>query len=282
MIGYRLPNNKSKDILIAELVGKILSNGKAGLLDLNLVKKQKLLWTSVNVMPLIDYGVFTISAAPTTGQTLEEVKTLLFQEIDRLKAGNFDQQLLTSIVNNMKKSEIMDSERYGNRADILNEAFVSELDWREQVAATQDISKITKQQVADFANKYFGNNYVAVFKRKGESPAMAKIEKPVITPVETNADKQSAFVKMIDALPSKEVSPVFLDYDKDIQRSKINGAEVLYVQNKENQLYRLRYRYKVGKNNDLKQDLAAKYLQFLGTDKKYEEIPSRSTNNPAV
>ena len=275
MIGYRLPNNKSKDILIAGLVGKILSNGKAGLLDLNLVKKQKLLWTSVNVMPLIDYGVFTISAAPTTGQTLEEVKTLLFQEIDRLKSGNFDQQLLTSIVNNLKKSEIMDSERYGNRADILNEAFVSELDWREQVAATQDISKITKQQVVDFANKYFGNNYVAVFKRKGESPAMAKIEKPVITPVETNADKQSAFVKMIDALPSKEVSPVFLDYDKDIQRSKINGAEVLYVQNKENQLYRLRYRYKVGKNNDLKQDLAAKYLQFLGTDKKSSEDISK-------
>ncbi len=275
MIGYRLPNNKSKDILIAGLVGKILSNGKAGLLDLNLVKKQKLLWTSVNVMPLIDYGVFTISAAPTTGQTLEEVKTLLFQEIDRLKSGNFDQQLLTSIVNNMKKTEIMDSERYGNRADILNDAFVSELDWREQVAATQDISKITKQQVVDFANKYFGNNYVAVFKRKGESPAMVKIEKPVITPVETNADKQSAFVKMIDALPSKEVSPVFLNYDKDIQRSTINGAEVLYVQNKENQLYRLRYRYKVGKNNDLKQDLAAKYLQFLGTDKKSSEDISK-------
>ena len=275
MIGYRLPNNKSKDILIAELVGKILSNGKAGLLDLNLVKKQKLLWTSVNVMSLIDYGVFTVSAAPTSGQTLEEVQDLLFQEINRLKSGNFDQELLTSIVNNMKKSEIMDREHYGNRADILNEAFVSELDWREQVAATDAVSKITKQQVVDFANTYFANNYVAVYKRKGESPAMTKIEKPVITPVETNADKQSAFVKMIDALPSKEVSPVFLDYDKDIQRSKIKGAEVLYVQNKENQLYRLRYRYKIGKNNDLKQDLAAKYLQFLGTDKKSSEDISK-------
>ena len=40
-IGYRLPGNKSKDALLADLVGQILTNGKAGLLDLNLVKKQK-------------------------------------------------------------------------------------------------------------------------------------------------------------------------------------------------------------------------------------------------
>ena len=86
MIGYRLPNNKSKDILIAGLVGQILSNGKAGLLDLNLVKKQKLLWASVSVMPLIDYGMFVISAAPTSGQTLDEVKTLLRKLIAKLTA----------------------------------------------------------------------------------------------------------------------------------------------------------------------------------------------------
>ncbi|KEY20195.1 M16 family metallopeptidase [Kaistella antarctica] len=275
MIGYRLPNNKSKDILIAGLVGQILSNGKAGLLDLNLVKKQKLLWASVSVMPLIDYGMFVVSAAPTSGQTLDEVKTLLFQEIDRLKAGNFDQELLTSIVNNMKKSEIMESEHYSSRADALMEAFSDELDWRDQVAGVEDISKITKQQVVDFANKYFANNYVAVLKKKGESPASAQIEKPAITPVETNADQQSSFVKMIDELPSTKVSPVFLDYDKDIQRSKIGKAEILYVPNKDNQLYRLRYRYKIGKNNDLKQDLAAKYLSFLGTDKKSSEDISK-------
>lgn len=275
MIGYRLPNNKSKDILIAGLVGQILSNGKAGLLDLNLVKKQKLLWASVSVMPLIDYGMFVVSAAPTSGQTLDEVKTLLFQEIDRLKAGNFDQELLTSIVNNMKKSEIMESEHYSSRADALMEAFSDELDWRDQVAGVEDISKITKQQVVDFANKYFGNNYVAVLKKKGESPATVKIEKPIITPVETNADQQSSFVKMIDELPSTKVNPVFLDYDKDIQRSKVGKAEILYVPNKDNQLYRLRYRYKIGKNNDLKQDLAAKYLSFLGTDKKSSEDISK-------
>lgn len=175
----------------------------------------------------------------------------------------------------MKKNEIQQSESYGNRADALMEAFTAELDWCDQVAATDDISKITKQQVVDFANTYFRDNYVVVYKKTGESPKMAKIEKPVITAVETNADQQSNFVKMIDGMPSAKVSPVFLDYNKDIQHSKVKGAELLYVQNKDNQLYRLRYRYKIGKNNDLKQDLAAKYLQFLGTDKKSSETISK-------
>ena len=67
-----------------------------------------------------------------------------------------------------------------------------------------------------FANKYFGDNYVAILKRKGESPATVKIEKPSITPVETNADKQSPFVKMVNDMPATPAKPVFLDYGKDI------------------------------------------------------------------
>jgi predicted Zn-dependent peptidase len=35
-----LPGNKDKDVLLADLVGKILTNGKAGLMDLNLVKNK--------------------------------------------------------------------------------------------------------------------------------------------------------------------------------------------------------------------------------------------------
>src|SRR5690606_22691844 len=102
-----------------------------------------------------------------------------------------------------------------------------------------------------------------------------KIEKPSITPVETNADKQSSFVKMINDMPNTPSQPVFLNFDKDIQKSKIGKAEVLYVPNTDNQLYRLRYRYKIGSLNDLKQPLAAQYIQFLGTDKKSAEDISK-------
>src|SRR5699024_6281558 len=46
MIGYRFPGSSSRDAQMLELMSSILSNGSAGLIDLNLVKKQKLLGAS--------------------------------------------------------------------------------------------------------------------------------------------------------------------------------------------------------------------------------------------
>ena len=274
-MGYRLPGNKAKDALMADLVGSILTNGKAGLLDLNLVKKQKLLRAGAFTYTLIDHGVLYLSASPTNGQSLEEVQSLVLNEIENLKKGNFDADLIPSIVNNIKKEKIQGTESYGDRASQLVGAFTSELDWKTQVAYVNDLSKITKEDIVAFANKYFGNNYVAILKRKGENKDSQKIEKPTITPVETNADKQSAFVKLVDDMPSTPSQPIFLDYNKDIQKSKLGNAEVLYVENKDNDLYRLRYRYKVGSLNDLKMPIAAQYIQFLGTDKKSAEDISK-------
>ncbi|WP_234111188.1 M16 family metallopeptidase [Chryseobacterium sp. R2A-55] len=274
-IAFRLPGNKDKDVLLADLVGEILTNGKAGLLDLNLVKQQKLLRASAFTFTLQDYGVLWLNAAPTTGQSLEEVQKLVLNEIENLKKGNFDADLLPSIVNNIKKQKIQSTEKYGDRARLLQSAFNDEIDWKDQVAYVNDLSKIKKEDVIAFANKYLGNNYVAVLKRKGENKDSQKIDKPAITPVETNADKQSAFVKSVNDLPAIPSEPVFLDFDKDIQKAKLGNAEVLYVPNKDNQLYRLRYRYKIGTGNDLKQSLASQYLQFLGTDKKSSEQISK-------
>ena len=274
-IAYRLPGNQEKDALLADLVGEILTNGEAGLIDLNLVKKQRLLGASAFNWALIDYGVLWLSGRPSQGQSLEQVKDLMLNEIENLKKGNFDDDLIPSIVNNIKKRIIQSTESYSSRAYMLMNAFTDNLDWRDQVAYVNDLSKIKKQDVVAFANKYLGNNYVVVYKKQGQRTDIEKIEKPAITPVETNADKQSAFVKMVNDMPSTPVSPVFLDYNKDLQKSKLGKAEVLYVQNKDNDLYRLRFRYKIGSLNDLKMPLAADYIEFLGTDKKSAEQISK-------
>lgn len=270
-IGFRLPGNKSKDILLADLVGQILTNGKAGLMDLNLVKKQKLLSASASAFTLIDYGVLFMQGRPTQGQSLEDVKALMLGEIDNLKKGNFDDNLITSIVNNQKKNKILATESYSSRADDLMNAFTNELDWREQAAYTDLLSKLTKKEIVDFANKYFGDNYVCILKRKGEDKNIVKVEKPPITPVETNRDAQSDFVKQVNNMPASPVKPVWIDYNKDLQKAKLGPAEVLYVQNKNNSIFRLRYRFDMGTWNNKKLGLAAQYLQFLSTDKMSAE-----------
>ncbi len=270
-IGFRLPGNKSKDVLLADLVGQILTNGKAGLMDLNLVKKQKLLGASASTFTLIDYGIMYMQGRPTLGQSLEDVKALMLGEIENLKKGNFDDGLITAIINNLKKTILLSNESYGSRANTLMDAFTSERDWQQMVAYTDQLSKLTKNDIVAFANKYFGDNYVCILKRKGEDKNIVKVEKPPITPVETNRDAQSDFVKQVNNMPATAVKPVWLDYSKDLQKTTIGPAEVLYVQNKDNSIFRLRYRFNMGTWNNKKLSLAAQYLQFLGTDKMSAE-----------
>ena len=270
-IGYRLPGIHSKDALLADLVGQILTNGRAGIIDLNLVKKQKLLRASASADILVDYGYMNLQGTPTMGQNLDDVKNLMLGEINNLRKGNFDNDLLVSIINNAKKAMMQQSEKYGSRASALMGAFTGEEDWIDDVAYTDRLSKLTKQDIIDFANKYFGENYVVVYKRKGVDKNVVKVVKPPITPVETNRNSQSQFVKDVIDMPVDPVQPVWVDYNKDLTKGALGPAEILYVHNDENGLFRMSYRYKMGNWNDKKLAIAAQYLQFLGTDKMSAE-----------
>jgi predicted Zn-dependent peptidase len=274
-IGYRLPGQHSKDALIADLVGQILTNGRAGLIDQNLVRKQKLLRASASADILVDYGYLYLTGRPTMGQSLDEVKNLILGEIENLKKGNFDDDLITAIVNNQKKYAIMQTEDYGSRASVLMSSFTSERNWLDDVAYVDMLSKLTKKDITDFANKYFGNNYVVVYKRQGEDKTVSKVDKPPITPVETNAGSQSDFVKEVINMPVGPLKPVWIDYNKDMQKDKLGPAQILYVQNTTNGLFRLTYRYNMGTWHNRKFPIAAQYLQLIGTDKMSAEDVSK-------
>ncbi len=79
----------------------------------------------------------------------------------------------------------------------------------------------------------------------------------LLHPVPVNRDAQSAFLKTVNAMPASEIKPEWLDYDKQITRSKIGNAEVLYVQNKDNDLFNLYYRFDMGSWNQKELGLAA-------------------------
>ncbi len=280
---FRSAAYNTREALMVQLVSSILSNGKAGLLDLNLNKAQKVLGAGSGVLQYKDYGVFIVTASPKQGQTLEEVKDLILSQLDILKKGEFEESLIKAIVANYKLSELQQLENSTARADNLTEAFIKSRgnDWHKDVAVLDDLGKITKQEVVDFAKKFFNDNYVVIYKRKGEDKNIVKVEKPPITPVETNAGKQSPFVKNITESPLPSLKPVWLDYSKDIQRGKAGNAEVLYVQNKENGLFRMYQRFDIGGWNNKVLPFALQYLQFIGTDKYSAEQVSKEFYNLA-
>jgi predicted Zn-dependent peptidase len=266
-MAYRFPGANTKDAQLLDLMGSILSNGTAGLMDLNLVLKQKVLSCSAGSWALKDYSVLFIDGKAKEGQSLEEVRKLLVDQINNLKTGNFDENIIKAVVSNYKRQLIETNESNGGRAYTLLNSFTSGTNWADVLATTDYMSTLTKKDIMAFADKYLQDNYVCIYKKTGEDKNVVKVEKPPITPVAVNRDDQSTFLKNVLAMPVTPIQPVFLNFNKDIQKAQIKQAPVYTVKNSDNQLFNLYYVFDMGKNNDKKLPLAIEYLQYLGTDK---------------
>ena len=266
-IGYRTPAANTQDALVLNVISSLLSNGSAGLLDINLNKTQKVQGAQAGLVQFKDYGMFLLLASPKEHQSLEELKPLLLAELAKIKSGQFDASLLKSIVANYKLSELRGLDNNANRLNGLVSSYIISKGekWDAETASLDLMSKITKEEVQRVANKYFGENYVLLNKRKGEDKNIVKVEKPSITPVETNAGKASDFVKQISAMKVDKIQPQWVDYKKDITHDKAGIADVMYVQNKDNDLFNLYYRFDMGSWNNEKLAYAVEYLEYLST-----------------
>ncbi|WP_231590750.1 M16 family metallopeptidase [Hymenobacter terrenus] len=268
MLGFRLPGKASKDAVRLRMLDKILTNGQAGLIDLDLNQQQKVLEAASFTDLNDDYSTHVIYGTPRQGQKLEEVKTLLLAELAKVKAGNFPDWLIPAIINNEKLTRTKGYESNEARASAMYEAFIERVDWKDYLQQQEDFGKITKADIVKFANDNYGENYVAVFKRTGVDPSKVKVVKPAITPVPANRDAASAYYKQLTAMPSTDLEPVFVDYKKDIQETQIKpGLPLYYTHNAENGLFNLYYILDIGTNNDPRWGLAADYLQYLGAGK---------------
>ena len=276
-IGWRLGGATSADADLANIVGSILYNGQAGLIDLNLNQQQKTL--SAYGYPSIsaDYGYMQLAGRPKQGQSLEEVRDLLLGEVAKLRAGEFDEKLIAAAVNNYKLEMMQYLDSNDGRADAYVQSFINGVEWKDEVAMFDRLSKITKEDIVRFANEKLGEqNYAIIYKRQGKDPNEQKIAKPEITPIVTNRDAQSDFFKAVAASEVKPIEPRFVDFEKDMDRFEAqSGIEVLYKQNSTTDYFSLEYMFDLGTLNDPALGLAFNYAEYLGTlAKSAEQIQS--------
>ena len=267
-LGWRSDKASSLQNDTLELVSAVLYNGKAGLLDIDLNQEMKVMDAGAFAEPMLDHGFFLLAGQPKEGQSLDEVKELLLGEINKLKCGDFDEDLLLSALNNKKLDDLRSLDHNSARVSKMLDAFINGIEWQQLVGQKDRLEKITKQELVDFANRFFTEGYVAVYKRQGEDTTQKKIDKPAITPIPTNRDLVSQFVKDIQEAEVKPIEPQFLDYKKDLSFfTTQKGLPVIYKQNTENGLFELQFRYEFGQEDDNRYDVAANYIDYLGTDK---------------
>ena len=267
-LGWRADKGNSLQCDTLDIIGELLSNGSAGLYDLNLNRTMKVQSAGAGFSGLTDYSMFIAMGIPKKGQTLQEVRDLLLAEIEKLKKGDFSDDLLPSVINNYKRSYYTSLDNNKFRAKAFVDAFINNVDWKQEVGRLNRISKMTKAEIVSFANRFFDNGYAAIYKVQGTDTTIQKVDKPKITPIPTNNDKHSAFLQEIVNHQVEPIKPVFVDFKKDLTKSTTKkGWPILYKQNTQDDLFTLYLEIPFGKESDLLPDYAKMYIDYLGTDK---------------
>lgn len=275
-IAWPVEGARGEKSLVGTILSSVLSNGgNCGVLDTNLLQEQKVLSAAGGVMFLSDAGVAILEGEPKQGQTLEEVRDLLLAEIAKLRNGEFDEELLKSIIANYRRDQMAELESNFARAYKMEAAFINGLEWESVATELDRATQITKEDIVKWVNENMPENgYCVVYKRQGEDKSQKKIDKPTITPISANRDAQSDYLVSMQSTAVEPIKPVFVDYDNDMARTKLDsGIEVLYKRNDTNQLFSIIYLYEFGTQTVKSMALAADYMEFLGTaEKSAEEI----------
>lgn len=268
-MGWRFPGARSEEALLLPVVAGMLHNYQAGLFDLNLIQAQRVLEASAFPRTYEEYGSLILYGKPREGQALADVEALLWEQIERLRQGAFEDWLPQAVVKDLKLSEIRQFEKNTGRASAITAAFVSGLSWAEMVNRWKRLERLTKADIVAFAQQHLRpDNYVAVYKHHGDDPSVMKVEKPPITPVELNRTDLSAFAQEFLQKTTPEIKPEFVDFKKALRAVRLApGLTLRTVQQPDSQLFRLYFIFEMGKSSDRRLSLAASYLPYLGTSR---------------
>ena len=267
LMGYRTDGVKSPDKKYIYLLSNILTNSQAGLFDIDLIQDQKVLsawaYSSLNTQ----YGNITIYVTPKEKQTMAETKDLVLKEIEKLKKGDYPDWMIEAIANEYRLNQMR---QFQNRYETYSflESFIYGNAWTDVLSFGDLLQNVTKKELTDYANKLFNDNYVVLYKRKGEAKGLVKVQKPPLTAVNINRNDESKFFTDWKKLPSDSISPVFVDFNTAINHKELKqGIELNTIQTKNSELFSTYYVINAGKDNNIKFPAGVNFLPYVGTTK---------------
>lgn len=270
-LGWRLPGARElQTTTVSEIASSILSNGQAGIMDLEVNQQQKAMYMGAGANTQSDYSMFLAIGMPKQGQTLEQLRDLALEQVAKLASGDFDESLISSTINNIRLKKMRQLESNRVRANMFVDAFIAEIPWKDACKDLERYSKVTKQDVMDFAAEYLApESYVIVYKRQGEDKDIQKMVAPAITPIETNRDKSSDFLVGVQNSEVQPIEPKFVDFSKDMsKRGLADGVEMLYKRNELNAISTVSFIWNIGRCEDPALSAAVDYLSYLGTPER--------------
>jgi Predicted Zn-dependent peptidases len=274
VLAWRGVSNSDQDYLPLSIASSIFSNGETGLMDKDMLDGN-IMMAMLMPLSLEDNGANIVMYVPNLlVQSFEDAESYIFANLEKLKKGEFSDDLFEAIRINMLKEREQESEDLENLAELFLELESRNMTYDEYLAETERIKHITKDEVVAIANKYYNDNYLDIRSKMGSAPK-DKVDKPNWKPIEAkNTDAKSEFAKMIEAEEVPSVTPQVIDFEKDVVINKINDRfTMISSKNPYNDIFTLCVTHNFGTINNPDINRAVTYWEMQGTqDKSFEEF----------
>ena len=264
----------AQDEIALDVCVSILSNAtRTGLLDKKSIDGD-VMYASASAYSLKNEGRIFVEAVPYYDvnqrrfESLKTVEKMLLGEIKKLKNGEFKPELLEGIKGSMIRQYDLAMESNQIMAQNLLDRFINEADLAVLLGYKDIVASITAEQVRQVAQKYFGDDFVAVKIEEGKAKKSEKIKKPDYKPIEAPRNAKSDYAKAFEQIPSELVGK-FADMS-EVQVRQINDkSKLYYMQNPENKVFTLMLKYGVGTEKMPKLELAAALMRNAGIMGQY-------------
>lgn len=267
-LGFRgVPANHEDQVALAIAVNMLNNANGTGFLD-KLMVERKIMGSMAMNESMNEAGILAVAIIPKLMfQTNRGAEKMVWKEINRVKAGDFSDELFNSLKQEQRWKYASNLENIDSRARIMMSLFSQGKSWDDYLQEVSKIDSLTKEDVVRVARKYFSENYLCVTKKTGKYPK-DNLQKPDFNPiVPKNSEASSAYARHLDSIPITELKPRFIDFKKDMQTMQLNPLATLYTTaNPVTDIFTLYLSYQIGVLEQPELSHLANYLQFLGTD----------------
>ena len=264
LVCFRTAPRHHSDYHALRLMDMIIDNSVAGLINLDLVEKQRVRAAGCFPQNYNDHGVHFFYGIPKEGQTLEEVENLILSQIKRVKEGDFEDWVIPAVITDFKKQEKENREKNTKRVELMRDTFLSFVDWETTNREITELEKLTKEDVVRVAKQYYGDDFVVGY-RIDKQHKLPSIEKPKIDPLAIDPDKKSPFMEEVAAIPFDPFNPKFIEEGTDYSIKEIaKGIKLIHVKNPLNDLFTLELRMEKGSRHEPMLSYAKRMLDRSG------------------
>ena len=265
---FKGPDEHNADYMPVQVMLAMLNNhAQAGLLD-SLTNAHLMMAAQTMSFNFKDFSAFGFGCIPLIPfGSKRKAARLCWQQINRLRTGNFPDEMLSSAKLSLRRNFERELEGIDKRSEMMIDAFSHDLTWSEILQRGRQLEAVTRNDIMRVARQYINDDSLKLVKTYGSYPK-ERVTQPGYQPVKpVNSGRRSAYADSLARIPFTKVEPRLVDFKHDATCRQLRPLVKLYtVKNPQNDVFTLQLIYRRGTRSDKRLEAMAEYLNHLGTD----------------